>query len=329
MRLLDQRKLPNRIEYFTARNARDVHFAIREMVVRGAPLIGVVAAWGIVVEAQRMSDRELATGLRHALKLIRRARPTAQNLFWACDRMDAALARYARDARRTRQEIMAEAKRIEAEDVVSCERIGEHGAGLIKDRAKIMVYCNAGALATAGIGTALGVLYKAQARGRRFTVYACETRPLLQGARLTAWELHQNGVKTVLVCDNMAASFVGGMDLVLVGADRIAANGDVANKIGTRGLAMITRYHHIPFYVAAPWSTFDPKIKDGSSIPIEYRRESEVKEVCGRLVAPRAVPALNPAFDITPGRLVTGIITDQGLVRAPYGRSIQRMRSRL
>jgi len=189
-----------------------------------------------------------------------------------------------------------------------------------------MVYCNAGALATAGIGTALGVLYNAQAQGKRFTVYACETRPLLQGARLTAWELDQNGIKTILICDNMAASFIGEMDLVLVGADRIAANGDVANKVGTRGLAIIARHHHIPFYVAAPWSTFDQKIKDGSGIPIEYRREQEVKEIHGRLVTPRAVRALNPAFDITPGQLITGIITDQGLIRAPYRRSIRRLR---
>ncbi len=323
--ILDQRLLPNKVAYIKARTARDVYRAIKDMALRGAPLIGVAAAYGIALEAQRLPDRSFKKKLKKAIKLIEKARPTARNLFWACERMARLVDRCSAKPKLLKKKLLEEAKKIEQADVISCARIGKHGARLIKNGNKILVHCNAGALATAGIGTALGVLYAAQAQGKKFTVYADETRPWLQGARLTAWELDKAGIETFLLCDSMAASFMKEMDLIIVGADRIATNGDVANKIGTKSLAIIANYYKVPFYVAAPVSTFDKKIASGENIPIEHRDEAEVKTMHGRCLAPKTVRALNPAFDVTPHSLVTAIITEYGLIRSPFKKTIKKL----
>ncbi len=323
--ILDQRLLPNRIVYFKAKTAHDVYRAIKDMVLRGAPLIGVAAAWGIALEAQRLPEKAFVKRLMLAIKLIRSARPTARNLFWACGRMKRIVQHFSLTPKVLRQKLVAEAKKIEAEDIRACEAISKYGAVLIKSGFKIMVHCNAGALATAGIGTALGILYEAQTQGKEFTVYVCETRPWLQGARLSTWELHRAGIETLLLCDNMISNFIEDVDLVIVGADRIATNGDVANKIGTKNLAIIANYYQVPFYVAAPIPTFDKNIDDGKKIPIEYRAETEVKFLVGQRLAPKAVKALNPAFDVTPHQLITGIITDQGLIHPPYKEAIKKL----
>ncbi|MEO0225414.1 MAG: S-methyl-5-thioribose-1-phosphate isomerase [candidate division WOR-3 bacterium] len=323
--ILDQRLLPHKVVYRKARTAYDVYRAIKDMILRGAPLIGVTAAWGIALEAQRLSGREFRKKLKKAINLIRRARPTARNLFWACARMERLIDQNREDDKILKKRLLLEAEKIEQEDVAACEKIGRYGAPLIHNGDKVMVYCNAGALATAGIGTALGVLYTAKQEGKKFTVYACETRPWLQGARLTTWELNQAGIKTYLLCDNMAGAFMEDIDLVLVGADRIAVNGDVANKIGTKGLAIVARYFNVPLYVAAPVTTFDFRIGSGEEIEIEFRKEEEVKSIAGKLIAPRNIKAINPAFDITPNTLITGIITDRGIIYPPYKNKIKKL----
>ncbi len=291
--LLDQRLLPDQTVYITCKTAAEVAAAIRDMVVRGAPAIGCAAAFGIVL------------GGKDAFDVLAKSRPTAVNLFWALERMKRA------------KNLEAEAIAIFEEDLAANRAIGEHGAKLIPDRARVMTYCNTGALATSGHGTALGVIRSAKTKG--ISVIACETRPYLQGARLTAWECVQEGIPCTLITDNMAGHLMskGEADAVIVGADRIAANGDTANKIGTYMLAVLARRHGLPFYVAAPTSTFDPKIADGYAIEIEERAGSEVTGYRGLRWAPEDVKVRNPAFDVTPAELITAIVCEKGVVPEP------------
>ena len=304
LELLDQRLLPDKAVYVTCRTAEQVAKAIRDMAVRGAPAIGCAAAFGVV----------LGKGSARAYKVLRESRPTAVNLFWALDRMKGAT------------DLKAEAEAIYAEDLAANHAIGELGAKLISERARVMTHCNAGALATAGYGTALGVIRSA--KGKKISVIANETRPYLQGARLTAWEMVQEKIPCTLITDNMAGHLMsrGEVDVVIVGADRIAANGDVANKIGTYALAVMAKRHGIPFYVAAPVSTFDPAIPDGSHIPIEERSADEVTGYRKLRWAPKGVKVRNPAFDVTPADLVTGIICEKGVVLQPDREKLARLR---
>ena len=305
LELLDQRLLPERVEYVSCRTAAEVAQAIREMVVRGAPAIGCAAAFGVA----------LAGGAEAAFEVLAKSRPTAVNLFWALERM------------RRAQDLAAEAVAIYEEDIAANRAIGTHGAELVPDGARILTYCNAGALATAGYGTALGVVRSAIGQGKQVSVIACETRPYLQGARLTAWECTQEGIPCTLVADNMAGHLMSrsDVDLIVVGADRIAANGDVANKIGTYMLAVVARLHALPFYVAAPLSTFDLSIPSGSKIPIEERGPDEVTGYRGVRWAPQGVKVRNPAFDITPAEFVAAIVCEKGVVREPNQERIRSL----
>ncbi len=332
--LLDQTLLPEVERRLELRSAANVAVAIREMRVRGAPAIGIAAAMGVAAELAR-DDVDDTLSLRSrfddAFGLLADARPTAVNLRWALERM-----------RRRFEELDAEmvpradvidglrdeAERIADEDRAMCRRIGERALELFAPEVSgVLTHCNAGALATGGIGTALAPVYLLHERGRSVRVFADETRPLLQGSRLTAWELRRAGVDVTLLADAAAASLMasGGVDLVIVGADRIAANGDVANKIGTYGLAVLARHHGIPFYVAAPWSTVDLATATGAGIPIEMRDPDELRRGFGRATAPADVPAHTPAFDVTPAALVSAIVTDRGVLRAPYEASLRRM----
>jgi methylthioribose-1-phosphate isomerase len=322
--LLDQRRLPGEEVYLDCRTWPEVADAIRTLAVRGAPAIGVAAAFGVALAALASPARDpdaLLRDLRPALDGLAATRPTAVNLFWALDRMR----RYAEGQQGTtpgelRAGLISEAERIFEQDVAGNRRLGALGAELVPPGARILTHCNAGGLATAGYGTALGVVRGAVEAGRRPFVWVDETRPVLQGARLTAWELAREGIPHAVIADVAAASTMarGEVDLVVVGADRIARNGDTANKIGTYGVAVLARHHGIPFYVAAPFSTIDPAIQDGSAIPIEERDPREVQELAGRRIVPAASPARNPAFDVTPAALITAIITDRGIFRGPY-----------
>lgn len=304
LELLDQRKLPDTVDYVTCRRAAEVAAAIRDMVVRGAPAIGCAAAFGMALEARAGGDLDAAAALLAA------SRPTAVNLSWALKRMRAV---------RDPDAAEAEALAIQAEDIAANQAIGAHGAGLIPQGARIMTHCNAGALATAGHGTALGVVRSAQAAGKRVSVIVNETRPYLQGARLTAWELLEEGIPVTLIADVAAGHLMsqGEVDLVLVGADRIAANGDVANKVGTYPLAVLAKRHGLLFYVAAPRSTFDLTLADGAAIPIEERAADEVTGFRTMRWAPRGVAVRNPAFDVTPAQLVSAIVCELGVVERP------------
>jgi methylthioribose-1-phosphate isomerase len=329
--LIDQRLLPGEEVFLRCRDHHEVAVAIRDMAVRGAPAIGVTAALGIALGVRR----EAAEGpaLREAFGAIctemAATRPTAVNLFWAIDRMRA---RFERDAPAggsvLRDGLLEEAQAILDEDVRSCRRMGDLGAPLLPENARVLTHCNAGALATAGYGTALGVIRSAARLGRVLKVYADETRPYLQGARLTAWELLQDGIPTTLIADNMAGHLMarGEIDAVIVGADRIAANGDVANKIGTYSVAVLAKENGIPFYVAAPTSTFDLETPTGAGIPIEERPAEEVTHHAGRRLAPEGVSVRNPAFDVTPHRYVTAIVCERGVARAPYTDSLRALR---
>ena len=316
--ILDQTRLPEEEVYLELRNARDVYDAIKNMNLRGAPLIGVAAAFGLVLAARHGN----AQAVTEACELLKSARPTAVNLSWAVDRMKKRLDK----AKDVYTELLQEARMIERDDKESCEKIGLLGAELIPDNAKIMVHCNAGALATSGIGTALGIIYTAKNRGKNLTVYSSETRPLLQGARLTSWELTKNGVETITICDSMAATFMPEMDIVVVGADRIAQNGDVANKIGTKSLAIIAHYYRVPFYVAAPVSTFDFAIDSGMNIPIEERHEDEIRKFHDKRIVAESARICNPAFDVTPAKLVTGIVTERVIVKPPFTSNIAQLK---
>ena len=318
LRLLDQTKLPTDTSFVDCRDAQALWQAMRRLVIRGAPAIGVAAGYGMVLAAQWLPDNsDFLTGAEAAAEYLESARPTAVNLSWAARRVLRRLQRVITDDfDQYRQAMLEEARAIHAEDEAMCLAIGRHAADLVARCAGILTHCNAGALATAGIGTATAGMYVAHARGHRFTVYCDETRPLLQGSRLTAWELMQGGIAAVVITDNTAAQVMreGRVQMVLTGADRIAANGDTANKIGTYGLAMLAAGHKIPFYVAAPSSTFDLTIKTGAEIPIEQRGAEEITEGFGRRTAPLDVKTYSPAFDVTPAELITGIITDRGII---------------
>jgi methylthioribose-1-phosphate isomerase len=331
--MIDQRKLPASEIYVTCKTAKDVAKAIKTMVIRGAPAIGVAAAMGIALGMRRSTatgTKQFVTEFQRVCDLMAATRPTAVNLFWAIERMKRTFADGAQrglsvDELKTRLE--AEARAIHDEDVQSCRAMGAHGATLVPEAARILTHCNAGALATAGYGTALGVIRAAVEQGKRIAVLADETRPFLQGARLTAWELVKDGIDTTVITDNMAASMMRlqEVDLVVVGADRIAANGDVANKIGTYGVAVLAKEHGIPFYVAAPLSTIDLDTPDGSRIPIEERSDREVTHVGTSRLTPEGARIRNPAFDVTPSKYVTAIITERGIARAPYEESLAQL----
>src|SRR5690242_16344387 len=330
--MVDQRKLPAQEVYVRCRTAPEVAKAIRTMVIRGAPAIGVAAAFGIAVGMKRSAAKgtnQFAVEFQKSCDLMAGTRPTAVNLFWAIDRLKAAFAHGAQAGESPEElsaRLMREAQAIHDEDVANCRAMGLHGADVMPDGARVLTHCNAGALATAGYGSALGVIRAAVERGKKIAVFADETRPFLQGARLTAWELVRDGIDTTIITDNMSGALMrqGKVDLVVVGADRIAANGDTANKIGTYSVAVLAREHSIPFYVAAPLSTIDLNTPDGVHIPIEERSRREVTHVGGTQVAPDGAGVWNPAFDVTPHHLIAGIITERGIFRPPYIESLKR-----
>jgi methylthioribose-1-phosphate isomerase len=331
--MIDQRKLPASEVYVTCKTANDVAKAIKTMVIRGAPAIGVAAAMGIAVgmlRSRATGTKQFTTEFQKTCDLMAGTRPTAVNLFWAIERMKKAFAAAAQDGQSVdeiKRRLVAEARAIHDEDVQSCKTMGAHGAGLVPESARILTHCNAGALATAGYGTALGVIRAAAEQGKTIAVLADETRPFLQGARLTAWELVRDGIDTTVITDNMAGAMMrlGQVDLVVVGADRIAANGDVANKIGTYSVAVLAHEHGIPFYVAAPLSTVDLQTPDGSRIPIEERNDREVTHVGATRLTPDGAHIRNPAFDVTPAKYVTAIITERGIARAPFAESLPQL----
>ena len=331
--MIDQRKLPVKEVYVTCRTAKQVARAITTMVVRGAPAIGVAAAMGIALGMRRSGatgTKQFTTEFQRTCDLMARTRPTAVNLFWAIDRMKEAFAAAARggaSADELKDVLEAEARAVHDEDVESCRALGAHGEALVPEGARVLTHCNAGALATAGYGTALGVIRAAVGAGKRITVLADETRPFLQGARLTAWELVRDGIETTVITDNMAGAMMrlGEVDLVVVGADRIAANGDVANKIGTYSVAVLAREHGLPFYVAAPTSTIDLGTADGARIPIEERNGREVTHLGASRLTPEGAVVRNPAFDVTPARYVSAVITERGVAMPPYEQSLARL----
>jgi len=323
LELIDQRRLPLEFEYVSCDDATQVADAIRDMVVRGAPAIGCTAAYGVALEAQRHAGAARApfdAALERAFAVLAASRPTAVNLFWAIARMRERHARCRDDSTQKAAVALLElAHQMRSEDIEINRAIGRHGAARIADGARVMTHCNAGALATAGHGTALGVIRSARDAGKRISVIANETRPYLQGARLTAWEMVQENIPVTLVTDNMAGHLMqqGRIDVIVVGADRIAANGDTANKIGTYIVAVLAERHRIPFYVAAPLSTIDLGIADGSAIPIEERDAAEVTGFRGLRWAPQGVSVFNPAFDVTPAALIAGIVTENGVIDRP------------
>jgi methylthioribose-1-phosphate isomerase len=331
VRLVDQTRLPLEEIYLERSDYGLLAEDIRRLAVRGAPAIGVAGAFGVVLgmqEAKGLAPEAFRLRMEEVCARLAATRPTAVNLFWAIDRMRKAADRLPAGTQpgELLAALEAEAVAIFEEDRRLCRSIGEFGATLIPDGSRVLTHCNAGALATAGIGTALAAVYVAREQGKRVSVFADETRPLLQGARLTAWELSRAGIEVTLLCDNMAGSLMsrGSVDLVITGADRIAANGDTANKIGTYTVACLARRHNIPFYVAAPFSTFDLSLPDGSRIPIEERGPSEVTEPFGRRVAPEGVKVFNPAFDVTPAELISAFVTDRGIIRPPFRENLAR-----
>ncbi len=326
--LLNQRVLPLRESMTSVTQASEVAHAIRTMVVRGAPAIGVAAAFGLVLAVQNALRKRVPwrEEFRKAALEIQASRPTAVNLFWAVERMRKVAERMSDDPEGAAYHLEKEAMSIFDEDVAANRRMGAHGAKLLPS-GTVITHCNAGALATAGYGTALGVVRSAVAAGKKIHVYVNETRPFLQGARLTAWELRKDGIPCTLITDSMAASILGAgkVQAAIVGADRIAGNGDVANKIGTYGLAVLCRVHKVPFYVAAPLSTIDPAVRTGKSIPIEERDGREVTHFMGTRIAPDGVDVYNPAFDVTPAKYVTAIVTERGVLRPPFPGAIRRL----
>jgi methylthioribose-1-phosphate isomerase len=329
--MVDQRKLPSQEIYVRCRTAPEVARAIRTMIIRGAPAIGVAAAMGIALGMRRSTakgTRQFAVEFQKTCDMMAATRPTAVNLFWAIDRMKRAFGEGAQ-AGESPAELAArlekEARAIHDEDVASCRAMGRFGAALVPDGARVLTHCNAGALATAGYGSALGVIRAAVEQGKRVAVIADETRPFLQGARLTAWELLRDGIKTTVITESMAGPLMraGDIDLVVVGADRIAANGDTANKIGTYTVAVLAHAHKLPFYVAAPLSTIDLSTPDGEHIPIEERDQREVTHFGSSRLTPEGATIRNPAFDVTPHRYIAGIITEKGIIRPPYTESLR------
>jgi methylthioribose-1-phosphate isomerase len=331
VRLIDQTRLPTEEIYVTCRDYREVATAIRDMIVRGAPAIGVAAAMGIALGV-RDSKAESHADLRPEFELIcdtlAKTRPTAVNLFWAIRRMRERFAALASEPiPAVKRALIDEAQQMYLADIAACEAMGRNGAVLMPSSGGVLTHCNAGALATCGYGTALGVIRAAVEAGKKIHVFADETRPFLQGSRLTAWELTKDGIPTTVISDNMAGAMMkqGKIRAVVVGADRIAANGDVANKIGTYTVAVLAREHGIPFYVAAPWSTVDLATPDGDHIPIEQRSPREVTHFAGRQVAPDGIAVENPAFDVTPHRYIAAIITERGIAKAPYSEALKNL----
>jgi methylthioribose-1-phosphate isomerase len=331
VRFIDQTKLPTEETYVTCRTADHVADVIRDMIVRGAPAIGVAAAMGIalgVKNSKAETTAELKPEFDRVCDVIGKTRPTAVNLFWAIRRMrDKFELLRVRPLPQLKQALIEEAQRMHAEDIAANQAMGKFGATLMPASGGVLTHCNAGALATCGYGTALGVIRAAVEQGKKIHVYADETRPFLQGSRLTAWELMKDGIPTTVISDNMAGAIMskGKIGAIVVGADRIAANGDVANKIGTYTVAVLAKEHNIPFYVAAPLSTIDFETTDGSKIPIEQRNSREVTHFAGKQVTPEGVSIENPAFDVTPSKYVTAIVTEKGIARAPYLESLQRL----
>ena len=326
--LLDQRLLPMQEVYRVYRDHRDVAHAIKDMVVRGAPAIGVAAAMGIALGVAQAADGDAARAFDRICRRFAATRPTAVNLFWAIERMRRAFARArGRSAEVVREMLRQEAIAIYHEDIASNRALGKYGAALLRARTTVLTHCNAGALATAGYGTALGVVRAAHDAGKQIAVIATETRPFLQGARLTTWELRKDHIPVTLITDGMVGHCMkrGVLSAVIVGADRVAANGDVANKIGTYTIAVLAARHHVPFYVAAPTSTVDLNCPNGDAIPIEERAAREVTHLGDRQVVPSGIKVMNPAFDVTPHGLIAAIITERGVVRAPYTKSLARL----
>ncbi len=333
VRFIDQTRLPLEESYVLATTYEEVAEVIVTMVVRGAPAIGVSAAYGVALGAKgtsAKSTQEFSPEFEKICARLAGTRPTAVNLFWAIDRMKGLFANL-RDSEATlaqvQDRLLAEAHAMYEEDIAACKTMGAFGGALLPDEGGVLTHCNAGALATCGYGTALGVIRSAVELGKHIHVYADETRPFLQGARLTAWELMADGIPTTVICDNMAASLMraGKIKAVVVGADRIAANGDVANKIGTYNVAILAKEHGIPLYVAAPWSTIDLATKSGDAIPIEERPQVEVTHHGGKQLTPNGVGICNPAFDVTPSKYITAIITERGVLRAPYTEALRHM----
>lgn len=333
IRILDQRRLPQQVRYLTCKNYQSVIVAIKDMAIRGAPAIGVAAAMGIALAAKKIktSNPNLFKKLLKEICLqFSQTRPTAVNLSWAINRMKGVIDEESiENVEEMKKRLEDEAIDIFKEDIEINRRIGKLGKSLIKNGVGILTHCNAGALATAGYGTALGVIYAAWEEGKRFHVYIDETRPLLQGARLTAWELNRAKIPFVIITDNMAGWLMrnGKIDLVIVGADRIARNGDTANKIGTYSIAVLAKYHHIPLYIAAPTSTIDFRLKSGDDIPIEERSVKEVTHLGKKPITLKGAKACNPAFDVTPHNLIDAIITEKGIVRRPFGKYLKTINS--
>jgi methylthioribose-1-phosphate isomerase len=331
VRFIDQTKLPTEESYVTCKTYQQVADVIRNMVVRGAPAIGVAAAMGIALgikDSKAETTGELKREFDQVCDVIGKTRPTAVNLFWAIRRMQQKFELLrVRPPQQIKQALIDEAQRMHAEDIAINKAMGSHGATLMPASGGVLTHCNAGALATCGYGTALGVIRAAIERGKKIHVYADETRPFLQGSRLTAWELVKDGIPTTVISDNMSGAMMrqGKIGAVVVGADRIAANGDVANKIGTYTVAVLAKEHDIPFYVAAPISTIDLETPDGSRIPIEQRSPSEVTQIAGKAITPEGVAVENPAFDVTPAKYVTAIVTERGIARAPYEQSLAKL----
>lgn len=331
VRFIDQRKLPTEETYVTCTTYDEVAEAIRNMTVRGAPAIGVAAAMGIALgtrDAEGDHVAELRRNFDEICETLGETRPTAVNLFWAIERMRRKFEEASElPVSAIKQQLIHEAQRMYVEDIAACEAMGANGAALLPASGGVLTHCNAGALATCGYGTALGVIRSAVEAGKKLHVFADETRPFLQGSRLTAWELMKDGIPTTVISDNMAGAVMrqGKIGAVIVGADRIAANGDVANKIGTYTVAILAREHNIPFYVAAPFSTIDLATPTGEQIPIEQRSSREVTHLAGKQIAPDGVKVENPAFDVTPSRYVAAIITERGVARAPYGESLRSL----
>ncbi len=330
IKIIDQTKLPDELEYIYCQDITTLREAISSLKVRGAPALGIAAALGLVLGIQNSPADDYPTfrkEMKKAIDFLASSRPTAVNLFHSLERMaDCAEKNKQKKIEEIKTILEEEALKIIKEDRLCNRRIGKNGASLINDGETILTHCNAGALATADYGTALGIIYTAKKEGKKIKVYADETRPLLQGARLTAWELLRGGIETVLICDNMAGEVMrqGRINKVIVGADRVAANGDVANKIGTYSLAVLAKENAIPFYVACPFSSIDLSLLDGKAIPIEERDVSEVQEILGKRIAPRGVDVYNPAFDITPARYITGIITEKRICEPPYQESLKQ-----
>lgn len=332
IRYIDQTLLPCRVRFVECASVGRLWHAIKRLEIRGAPAIGIAGAMGAALAARRSTAKEsssLVRDLKRDIKYLASSRPTAVNLFWALERMESiAEANTDKTVGEIRKILLREALKILDDDKKSCRAMARYGSSLVRSGDTILTHCNAGGLATADYGTALGVLFESKRLGKKIKVYADETRPLLQGARLTAWELMNEGVDVTLICDNMAASLMakGKIDKIFVGADRIAANGDAANKIGTYSLAVLARYHKVPFYVVAPVSTFDMSIRTGRDIPIEERNPDEVRKILGKQAAPEDVKVYNPAFDVTPNRLISAIVTERGIFRPPYTNSLKRLR---